>query len=98
MRLRVSSDWDWMSTCDSLGQPYRSRCANLGQAVGGDMTALLMFTDPLSSCNNDNRDSKHDDDDDTRIPQNNDNDNDKENENRNNTDNDDENDLALSSA
>ena len=54
VRLRVSSDWDWMSTCDSLGQPYKSRCANLGQAVVGDMTALLMFTDPLSSCNNGN--------------------------------------------
>ena len=50
-----------MSTCVSLGQPYKSRCANLGQAVVGDMTALLMFTDPLSSCNNDNSNSKHDD-------------------------------------
>lgn len=41
-----------MSTCDSLGQPFRSRCANLGQADVGDMTALLIFTDPLSPCNN----------------------------------------------
>lgn len=85
-----------MSTCDSLGQPYRSRCANLGQAVGGDMTALLMFTEPLSSCNNDNRNFKHDDINDTSIPQNTDDDN--NNENRNNTDNDNENDSVLSSA
>ena len=49
-RLRVSSDWDWMRTCDSLGQPYRSRWASLGQAVGGDMTALLMLMEPLNSC------------------------------------------------
>ena len=50
MRLRVSSDWDWISTCDSLGQPYRSKCANLGHAVTGDITNLLTFMDPLSSC------------------------------------------------
>ena len=49
-RLRVSRDWDWMRTCASLGQPYRSRCASFGHAVVGDRTALLRLLEPRSSC------------------------------------------------
>lgn len=51
LRLRVSRDWDWMSTYDSLGQPYKSKCASLGQAVAGEMIILVTLTDPFSSCN-----------------------------------------------
>lgn len=50
-RLRDSRDWDWMSTCASFGQPYRSRWASFGHVVVGDMTALLRLLEPRSACN-----------------------------------------------
>lgn len=39
-----------MRTWASLGQPYRFKCASFGQAVVGEMTALLTLVDPRSSC------------------------------------------------
>ena len=83
-----------MSTCDSLGQPYRSRCANLEQAVVGDMTALLMFTDPLSSCNNDDNDYNSSSSSNSNS---NNNDDDNDNGNADNNNNGNNNDLMLSS-